>query len=437
MNEEERVGTGHLARTGSILSLLLAVVACSSTATPGPTASPRQMTPAEPSPTLIASGVGLPTAPPLTTPSPTASPRPMAPATVKPGPAMAQARRGQAAVRLHDGRVLIMGGTVPFTGKCEMACIAPATASVEVYDPSTGKFSPYGSLAAPRTDGEALLLNDGRVLVSGGNGQYGGDAPTIEIYDPAKKTSVAVKLPANVERLPASPTVVLLADGRVLIAGGSYDSLNTTSNTTLIFDPASGGFSNGPLMAEPRQGATATLLDDGRVLITGGDYYEGFYGYAKNDAELIDPSRPLSQSTLVVSQYSATSTLLSDGRVLVAGGGPYDSGAGCISPVASEVFDPSTDRFTPVGPMGTPRSGSAAIKVQDGRVLFFGGVDSNCAAVGTVEVFDPDSGTFQVIATGFPKISGFSVTLLDDGEILIVGGGIDWNMTTASWFLEP
>jgi hypothetical protein len=433
------VETGRLARMGwvisSVISLSLAVAACSNAATPAATVVRTSAVTETPSATPTAGPTVARTAGP--TASPIASPRPMAQASVKPGPTLSQARRGQAAVRLHDGRVLILGGTVPFTGKCPMACISPATASVEVWDPSNGRFSAYGSLAAPRTDGSALLLNDGRVLVSGGNGEYGDWLSTIEIYDPAHRTSAAVKLPADLQRLPIYPTVVLLSDGRVLIAGGSYDNLASTSNVTLIFDPTSGAFSNGPLMAEPRQGATATLLHDGRVLITGGDYYEGNYGYAKTNAELIDPSRPLSPSTLVVAQHPATSTLLSDGRVLVAGGGPYDTGSICVTPVASEVFDPGTGKFTPVGPMGTPRTGSAAIKVQDGRVLFFGGLDSNCQAVGTVEAFDPDSGTFQVIATAFPKISGFSVTLLDDGEILVAAGGIDWNMTTASWLLKP
>src|SRR5664280_306644 len=328
MIQEERVRTGRLARMGSILSLLLAVVACSSTATPSPTVVASSVAPPTPSPiptpspTVVVSSVGPATPSPIATPSPTASPRPMAPATVKPGPAMTHARGGQAAVRLGDGRVLIMGGTVPFTGQCQMACVTPATASVEIYDPSTGKFSPSGSLAVPRSGGQALLLNDARVLVSGGTGQISGDLSTIEIYDPAQRTSVVVKPPADIKQLPSYPTVVLLADGRVLIAGGSYNVFHSTSNVTLIFDPASGGFSNGPLMAKPRQGATATLLDDGRVLIVGGDYYEGGHGYANNNAELIDPSHPLSQSTSVLSESPATSTLLSDGRVLVTEYGP-------------------------------------------------------------------------------------------------------------------
>jgi hypothetical protein len=424
---------------GSIFFLMLANVACSSTARPSPTVvkSSAGSGTLSPIPTPILTASLLPTVPP--TPTPTASPRPMAPATLKRGPAMTKAREGQSAVRLEDGRVLIMGGTVPFTGKCGMACASPATASVEIYDPSTGKFRPTGSLAEPRTYGQALLLNDGRVLVAGGDGQYGGSLTTIELYDPGRGTSVVVKPPADMGKLPTYPTVVLLADGRVLIAGGSYTNDASTANSTLIFDPASGGFSYGPAMAEPRQSATATLLADGRVLIAGGDYYEGFYGFAQSNAELIDPSQPLSQSPLLMSYDPATSTLLSDGRVLIVGGNPYQTGAACITPVAPEIFDPRTSAFTPVGPTITPRTGSTAIKVQDGRVLLFGGVDSNCAALGTDEAFDPGSGTFQVIATGFPKISDFSATLLGDGRILIAGGSNGtWNeMTAASWFLEP
>jgi hypothetical protein len=238
--------------------------------------------------------------------------------------------------------------------------------------------------------------------------------------------------------LPAGPTLVKLADGRVLMAGGSYDQDASTSNVTLIFDPASGGFGNGPLMAKPRQGATATLLDDGRVLMVGGDY-DANYGNSNSTAELIDPSSPLAQAILLSSQDApSSSTLLSDGRVLVVEWGT--PAVGCTNPKVPEVFDPRTERFTTVGPMSTPRYGAAAIGIRDGRVLFFGGQDATCAVIGTVEAFDPDSGTFQVIATGFPKITDFSATLLDDGEILIAGGNLNNvpnGTTAATWLLKP
>ena len=295
-----------------------------------------------------------------------------------------------------------------------------------------------GSLAEPRAGLQALLLNDGRVLVAGGYLPFYNDETsttditTLEIYDPAKGKSVVVKPPANIRKLPGRPAVVLLADGKVLIAGGSYDNGASSSNMTLIFDPASGGFTNGPLMAKPRQYATATLLGDGQVLIAGGDD-EGSHGQLSS-AEVIRPLDPQSKSTLVGDAdpvfWGATSTMLSDGRVLVVG--RLSSG--------SEVFDPRTERFAPVGPMTTPRYEATSIKIQDGRVINFGGWDSKGAPAGTVEAFDPGSGTFQVIAAGFPEAQGFSATLLKDGRILVAGGyeGNDWLSTdwTETWFIK-
>jgi hypothetical protein len=427
----ERVRTGRLARTGSIFFLLLAVGACASAATPSPTAGPSSTRLATPSP--------IPTPSPSPSPTPTVSPRPMTPATMRPGPAMTQAREGQAAVRLKDGRVLIMGGSVPLTGKCAMACIEPPTASVEAYDPKTGKFSHDGSLAEARVGAQALLLRDGTVLVEGGG--YGAPVATMEIFDPASGKSALVKLPADVGKLPTEAAISLLADGRVLIAGGTYDMNFSTSNATLVFDPVSGGFSDGPLMAKPRQGATATLLDDGRVLIAGGNHSEGYYGNANDSVEVISPSIPVSAAKLFTSaHFPSSSTLLSDGRVLISEWSASDSSASCVGLTPAQVFDPRTETFMTAGPMNVPRYLSTAIRIQDGRVIFLGGLDSNCAGVGrTVEAFDPDSGTFQVISTAFPEITGFSATPLDDGEILIAGGGgAAWNeMTAATWLLKP
>lgn len=354
-------------------------------------------------------------------------------------------RAEDAAVRLADGRVLILGGIRRPTFCHSMDCILPITASVEIYDPRTGKFSRNGSLAGPRAYFQALLLDDGRVLVAGGYLPNDNTRPqdiditTLEIYDPARGKSVVVKQPKGL-KLPARPTVVLLADGRALIVGGSYGDDSSPSNVTLIFDPASGRFSKGPLLATPREGATATLLSDGRVLVAGGS---GLRWSDSNSAEVIKPLAPLSQSTLMSTGdrnlgFEPISSLLSDGRVLVTIGTPDDARL----PGTPEVFDPGTGRFTMTGPLIAPSYDSTVIKIQDGRVVFFGGYGANA---GTVEAFDPGSNTFQVIAKGFPEIGEFSATLLDDGRILIAGGsgsgdGVDDHLANdwaATWFLKP
>ena len=67
------------------------------------------------------------------------------------------------------------------------------------------------------------------------------------------------------------PTATLLADGRVLIAGG-YDSSaspSTPINLAFLYDLASGLGQSAPMLSA-RYGQTATLLPNGSVLIVGG-----------------------------------------------------------------------------------------------------------------------------------------------------------------------
>jgi hypothetical protein len=68
-------------------------------------------------------------------------------------------------------------------------CIAVGSvASAEVYYPSTGAFAPTGAMTGPREGHTATLLNNGRVLIAGGESSerigvfY---TATVELYTPA------------------------------------------------------------------------------------------------------------------------------------------------------------------------------------------------------------------------------------------------------------
>src|SRR6185503_13466960 len=72
----------------------------------------------------------------------------------------------------------------------------------------------------------------------------------------------------------------LLADGRVLVAGGSGPNYEALADAT-IWSQATSSFTPAAPMQHARGGwPTATLLPDGRVLVVGGD----------NTAELYDPA---------------------------------------------------------------------------------------------------------------------------------------------------
>ena len=113
------------------------------------------------------------------------------------------------------------------------------------------------------------------------------------------------------------------------------------------------------------------MLGDGRVLIVGGrSPQDSVYG----SAELYDPrSRRFSSAgSMREGRQQHTATTLPDGRVLLAGG-YWSDGRKWRVLSSTEIYDPATGIYTPIGSMGTPRSGHTATLLNDGRVLIAAG----------------------------------------------------------------
>jgi hypothetical protein len=119
---------------------------------------------------------------------------------------MAVGRDDHTATLLQDGRVLIAGGE----GES-------APSSAEIYDPGTGTFTTTGSLITGRLLQAAVLLANGNVLIVGGTATGPGLA-SAELYSPATGMFTAL---GNMTQARSYPAAALLADGRVLITGGA------------------------------------------------------------------------------------------------------------------------------------------------------------------------------------------------------------------------
>lgn len=282
-----------------------------------------------------------------------------------------------------------------------------------------GSFVATGDMTAPRAIHGAALTGAGTVLVVGGIEDFGVFSTTAEIYDPASGTFSLTGAPVEPRY---GPSVVALADGRVLVLGGRNITDGNDLASAEIYDPATGQFSATGDMTTGRYVPSVTLLEDGRVLVANGmDFATG----PLSSAEIYDPATgefsPTGDSSVVRTAPKAA-IRLADGRVLIAGG---TNEAGLLS--VAEIYDPSSGTFSPTGDLPEPREGHSMALLEDGRVLVVGGSDAGLGGgfpnyYPNALLFDPATGTFS--STGdlaFPR-DNTTATALQDGRVLVAGG---------------
>jgi hypothetical protein len=218
-----------------------------------------------------------------------------------------------------------------------------------------------------------------------------------------------------------SHTATVLSSGKVLVAGGFSENLENPLTTegsrtsaAELYDPASGTWSRTGAMLEPRTGHAATLLMDGRVLVTGG---YSRYG-VRDTAEVYDPAtgRWSGLASMLSPREAHAATLLPDGRVLVSGG--INANDGHLSSV--EVYDPAANTWSPTGLMRGMRVNHVATLLPNGKVLVTG---SNSLS-GIAEVYDPATGLWNRAGgtSEFTYRNAHTATSLPDGRVLVVGG---------------
>jgi hypothetical protein len=195
---------------------------------------------------------------------------------------MNTARSHYTTTPLADGRVLMVGG---LDENEHMHEGEHALDSAEVFDPTTGKFTQTGRMTTVRAYHTATLLADGRVLITGGRtgkpGCCGYPLDSAELYDP--RTGVFTPTGSMLDSK-ADQTATLLADGRVLVAGGLW-----IGDEAETYDPKTGKFTRTGPMNTDRRGHNATLLADGRVLVVGGWNSEATSNDTAKSAELFQP----------------------------------------------------------------------------------------------------------------------------------------------------
>ena len=315
---------------------------------------------------------------------------------------------------LSDGGALVVGGThengVPLS-------------QAQIYDPASNSFqATAGPMNDPRSGCTATTLPDGTVLIAGGlDSSESHMTDTAEIYDPSSGTFSYTK--GKMVGARAFHVAVLLADGKVLLAGG----LNGTQAlaSAEIYNPASGTFSaTAEPLNSPRYESVAVLLGDGRVLIAGGQDVPA----PLDTAELYDPGTStfnLTANSMSTGRNHPSATPLPDGNAIVCAG---SSTFPKQTPDAScDLFDTATNTFSPTGSLHIARTHAAAVVLSDGSPLILGGIDDQGSNAGNYEpsgeIYDPAAGTFTVTGGMNALRVAYGSALLPDGRVLLAGGG--------------
>jgi len=338
-------------------------------------------------------------------------------------PDMSVAQSTCTATALHDGRVLFVGGWM----KDANGNWQTTSATAQIFDPATSRFEIVGNLRQPRYGHTATMFPDGRVLIWGGSVYYSGTNTTYrkrdyEVFDPLTNTFSSYGIYAgypNSIAMRSRHTATLLADGRVLIAGGVSlkDGLTYSFNeedivplkTTLLVNAGTSTGSDPDLAAVgamnvPRAGHVAVRLLDGRVLVAGGSNVTG----SLTSMEVYDSASGL--WTLVgdlhQAEHAKNPILLSDGRVLFDG---------------FEIFDPSTSTISTLDSpySGFSGFGAEAVLLPDGKIHM------GLLPAHTLQpvLYDPIQNVgLTPDSTATPSGLYENLTLLKDGTLLASGG---------------
>lgn len=360
-----------------------------------------------------------------------------------PGQNYPQGRTSHQSALLENGLVLIVGGYQPlFAGQSENP-----SELVSIYDTVNGGWQNVGTITPPQFSHNMIILPDQRVVVLGSWDDSNNVAGITEItINSASQASII-----RVGALPSgygtgSNSATLLADGRILIAGGYSIPNDASLNNSLIYNPADQSMTPVSNMNFPRNNHAAVLLDDGRVLVIGGNSESA-------SAEVYDPQTDTWELTgeMVAVRAYPDAVKLVNGYVFVTGGISQETytGVNLATVAITEIYDPATNEWQSVTPALSDKFSQNVLLLEDGRVLVLNGFDRTGAeykAITKVEIYDSNADSWTSTAP-MPVVAYYHTAhVLADGSVIVIGGGHfsaplpvvqHYDPVTDTWTLVP
>ncbi len=304
-------------------------------------------------------------------------------------------------------------------------------------------------LALPLFDHQAILLDDGRVLVGSGFTGVANNDFIAPFPSPAVHVCDAFKEECTLLESLVSPglmySLVRLTDGTALAVG--LESQDGSFGNASLFDPQTSSWTS--LTSAPRDRALSNLalLKDGRVLVVAGlDFSVSSSPDVFREVDIFDPATqkwheaaPMNQA-FIETDRGPLVIALEDGRVLALGEREGDFGG---AEAHAEVYDPTSDTWSTLDGLDESYSANGGARLLDGTILVLGGTPlakivfisqdgSQLSAEeekAKTEARLPPSMTYDPVnqawtsagSMNYPR-NGATVTNLPDGRVLVAGG---------------
>ena len=326
----------------------------------------------------------------------------------------------------------------------------------------------------PEVSIHAALTSTGKILTWQGDFTQGGEQ---YLLDPA--TGSYVRVPNAAADLFCAGQAVL-ADGRILVIGGTATSGGLGIRDVTAFNPATEIWQVLAPMHYPRWYATGTTLGDGKVLVTSGanvnstdivripELYDAQHNswsdlasasrnipyypfmYQLPDGRVLQAGASEEATSTIALNVSTQQWTTIDGRIIdgasitnyapgkfMKAGSAADSGFTGPSSNTAFTLDLNAGNpiWQPTSAMQYPRSFMNLTNLPDGSVLATGGGtersgQDDTKAVKSGEIWDPSTGLWRTVAAmAAPRLYHSTALLLPDGRVFVSGGGGDAGVT--------
>ncbi|MGW6983709.1 discoidin domain-containing protein [Streptomyces sp. NPDC054932] len=274
------------------------------------------------------------------------------------------------------------------------------------------------------------MLADGRVLVTGGS-----NAEKASIYDPAND-SWSATTSMNIAR--GYQAMTLLSTGEAFVLGGSWSGATGTDKAGEVWSPDTRTWRSlpgvpaapaltadpaGPYRADNHMWLHAT--SGGKVLQLGPSKQMNWISTSGRGS--ITPAGPRADSQDAMTGNAVAYDI---GKLLTLGGSPAYQDTPATQRAYTVGISGSQVQAARTGDMEHARAFSNSVVLPDGKVAVFGGQAypvpfSDATSVLTPELWDPATGKFTPLATmAVPRNYHSVANLLPDGRIFSGGGGL-------------